>query len=651
VANDNPAPAEAVNTLMHASEYLKSIAAAQAFTRDARGLRMLAPEEIKTLKEQHNAAEDWSRVWVGQGFNPHKVVGCYFSGDVELGTFKERIEIEPGVTIGSGVYNCDLKNVAVGDNAYVSNNTLIANYYIGPNAIVEGCGSVICTGKTAFGNGQRVSLGNEAGGRETALFAEINVDLAARIASFRRDRDIIMDYEAAVEQYARAATSRIGVIEARAVVKNTPKIFNTYIGSGAVIDSAISIENTTVLSNVAEAARIASGACVRDSIVQWGSIIETHAIVQHSALCEYSGVDSHGKVTRSLIGPNTTVSCGECISSLLGPFIGFHHQSLLISVFWPAGKGNLGYGANVGSNHTSKAPDQEMWIGEGLFFGLGVNIKFPADFTRAPYSIIATGISALPQRCTLPFSLINVRAEHFTGVSPAYNEILPGWVLSDNIYAILRNERKYAIRNKATRSVLGYEVFRPEIVDLMVAARIALQSVEAKEPCDRATVVDVGHTQLGAVYTDRDIKGLGKNFMKETARLEGIKAYTFYIRLYALRGLRMALRFCFKTNRDHTRVLQENFIDDPRYEHERNLLLAEFPGKSIAEMLRELASQSETMFLEILVSKEKDDFRGARIIPDYMLAHVPAAQDAFVVTAQRESEELKAEIVQMLKRL
>ncbi len=473
-------PAEIVARLMRGSEFLKSLAAAQASNHENRGLRMLTTDEIKTLKDQHNAAEEWSRVWVGKEFNPHKVVGCYFSGEVELGVFKERIEIEPGVKIGSGVYNCDLKNVSVGDNAYVSNNTLIANYYIGPHAIVEGNGSIICTGNVSFGHGQRVSFGIEAGGRETAVFAELTVELAARIASFRSDRRILEEYERAVEKYMQAATSRIGVIESYAVVKNTPKIFNSYIGSGAIVDAATSVENTAVLSNVAEPARIASGACVRDSILQWGAVVETHAIVHHSVLCEYSGADSHAKVTRSLIGPNSVVSCGECISSLLGPFVGFHHQALLISAYWPDGKGNLGYGANVGSNHTSKAPDQEIWPGEGTFFGLGVDIKFPADFTKAPYSVVATGISTLPQRCAMPFSLITVRAEHFTGVSPAYNEILPGWVLSDNIFAVLRNERKYAIRNKATRSTFGYEVFRPEIVDLMVAARGALRGIAEK---------------------------------------------------------------------------------------------------------------------------------------------------------------------------
>lgn len=78
-----------------------------------------------------------------------------------------------------------------------------------------------------------------------------------------------------------------------------------------------------------------------------------------------SHADKHGKLLGALLGPNSGVSEGEISASLVGPFVGFHHQALLIAAMWPAGKGNVGYGANVGSNHTGKAPDQELRPGEG----------------------------------------------------------------------------------------------------------------------------------------------------------------------------------------------------------------------------------------------------------------------------------------------
>ena len=71
----------------------------------------------------------------------------------------------------------------------------------------------------------------------------------------------------------------------------------------------------------------------------------------------------------SVLGSFTTVAEGEVSSSLVGPFVGFSHQSLLVAAFWPAGRGNIGYGANVGSNHTGKRNDQELWAGEGVFYG------------------------------------------------------------------------------------------------------------------------------------------------------------------------------------------------------------------------------------------------------------------------------------------
>lgn len=60
------------------------------------------------------------------------------------------------------------------------------------------------------------------------------------------------------------------------------------------------------------------------------------------------------KLTHSILGPDSGVGAGECHHSLVGPFVGFHHQALLIAAIWPLGRGNVGYGANVGSNHTSR---------------------------------------------------------------------------------------------------------------------------------------------------------------------------------------------------------------------------------------------------------------------------------------------------------
>jgi hypothetical protein len=140
----------------------------------------------------------------------------------------------------------------------------------------------------------------------------------------------------------------------------------------------------------------------------------------------------------------------------------------------------------------------------------------------APYTIIASGVTCLPQKFNFPFSLINAPGATIPGLTPAYNEVFPGWVLSDNIYMVMRNEGKYKKRNKAKREQFVFEVFRPEVVDLMIDARKRLMAVQAKQE----------------VYSgDKVIRGLAKNYMTESSRQKGVDAYTFYIRYYALKGL------------------------------------------------------------------------------------------------------------------
>src|SRR5207249_2655638 len=96
-----------------------------------------------------------------------------------------------------------------------------------------------------------------------------------------------------------------------------------------------------------------------------------------------------------------------------------------------------------------------------------VNIKYPADFSRAPYTIIASGVTTLPQKITFPFSLVNNPSSPYPGISPAYNEIIPAWLLTDNLFTLKRNEGKYKARNKARRTPFEFDVFRPDTIDLM----------------------------------------------------------------------------------------------------------------------------------------------------------------------------------------
>lgn len=234
----------------------------------------------------------------------------------------------------------------------------LSNYVVKDRAVLFNNGIISCSLSAVFGNGVEIPVAIETGGREVKLYADITIDEAAKIAGSRHDKKLLAEYDKKISRFVKDITCACGIIEEGVVIENTQKILDVFVGPYAVIDNAVLVKNTTILSNKEEKAQVIDGAYVKDSIIQWGSEAASGAIVDSSCLTEHSHVERHGKVTQSILGPNTGIAEGEVTASLVGPFVGFHHQSLLIAAFWPEGKGNVGYCANVWSNHTSKAPDQ-----------------------------------------------------------------------------------------------------------------------------------------------------------------------------------------------------------------------------------------------------------------------------------------------------
>lgn len=595
-------------------------------------LRPVGKDLGTALAQNGNVCSDWSKVRVAAGFDPSRVRNCVFEGAVVIGKFDAMAEVSPCVKVPTGLSASRITNCVIADNALVADTKLLANYLVGKKAVVFANGIVAANPPCVFGTGQVLPVALETGGREVEVYAEITVGVAARIATSRRDASLLESYHKLLEDYLSKIGGERGFIGEAAVVRNCPTIRDTFVGPHAVLDGVTLVENCAVLSNAEEQTRVEGGALVKNSILQWGCHVSSMTIVQDSVLCEHSSAERHGKVTESILGPNTSIGEGEVTASLVGPFVGFHHQSLLIAAYWPEGKGNVAYGANVGSNHTSRLPDQEIRPGEGNFFGLGTNIKFPSDFSRAPYSIIATGATTLPQKVTFPFSLINTPTARIANIPPAFNEIVPGWVLARNIFMVKRNENKYIKRNKARRFKFDAEALRPEIVDMMLHARKTLTKVGGRE-----------------VYTGKDIPGLGKNYLAEANRTAAVETYTFYIQYYALTGLLRELQQIIarggKIASDFLRTRSSN----RRWEHERKILLRELADNDLRRSLRLLADMEKKIAHDILEAKRKDNIRGERIIPDYADAHPPAEEDSFVKEILRLAESRRKEIGRLLR--
>ena len=599
-----------------------------------RNIRQLTREETDQLQLQGNSADDWTKINVCSDFTPSHINNCRFFGTCYLGSFTGISTNHQTVSLPTGIYDSVIIDSCIGNECSIWNARGINNYFIDENAALFNIGTLSCSPSAAFGNGREIIIGIETGGQEVLSFADLTIEIAQGICQYR---DAIPQYSDFIKAYTDQCKIGFGIIESGCSISNCGNIIDSYLGTSSQCANTTLVQNSTILSSPEESVKVSNGAYIRNSCIQWGSHVDSMAIVDDTILTEHSHVERHGKVTHSILGPNTGIAEGEVTASLIGPFVGFHHQALLIGALWPEGKGNIAYGANVGSNHTSKAPDQEIYCGEGMFFGLGTNIKFPSDFSHAPYSIIATGVTTLPQCMTFPFSLINSPSLHIDGVSPAINELIPGWVLSDNLYTIKRNEGKYKKRNKARRSDFTFDVFRPEIIELMLDARGRLRE---------STVVK-------EFYLESDIPGTGKNFITHQNLLKAIETYSQHIEHYCLDGLYKQCSMLLRTSQP----VNENTIltaspDNPYWKHQSQLCKSEgFLNRLLRDNLERLATLVSQAAQQVQAAKEKDDIRGSKIIARYNTVHTSSAEDGFVRETIADSKLSREDIFTVIDKL
>ncbi len=550
--------------------------------------RALNLDELHLLEKQGNLLRPGALVLAGPGFDPTRVHGNRFSGRVVL---------------SGEVYASSLSDVELGPDVVVEHCPSLRRLTVGARSLVRNS-TVDCTATTNFGAGTVIRAGLETPGREIRIWDGMTLEAGEQYLS-----DPIL--RAQVGKLAKSLFFDRSVLCDDVQVIDSSGIDQVFLGPGTSARGVLRMENCTTLSSMEEPVRLGPGVQLRDTILQWGCEVDSSAQINSSILLEHSGSERQALVSESLIGPNSIVGGGEVTACFLGPFVGFHHQSLLIAAWWPEGRGNVGYGANIGSNHTSRSPDQELWAGEGTFFGLATAVKFPANFQDAPYTILASGVVTLPQRLALPFSLL-LDEPLDTAETRGLNRVVPGWVLRENVYLLLRNEAKYQARNRARRHSFDLRIFRPEIVEKLWKARVLLANIEGKP-----------------VYTKADIAAVGKNYMLEEDRREALATYREFLRYAALK------------------LFAEQELDGVPCDAEwlrglfRRINLDYF---SLEQNLVAYLEEERRIWTASLRAKERDDHRGAVIIPDYETFHRPAEEDDFLLNKREGLDQLLEKI-------
>ncbi|CAM9705930.1 unnamed protein product [Discosporangium mesarthrocarpum] len=283
------------------------------------------------------------------------------------------------------------------------------------------------------------------------------------------------------------------------------------------------------------------------------------------------------------------------------------------------------------------------------------------------------------------------------------------------MFMVLRNEDKYRKRAKARRNRTDWPIFRPDLVYLiadarrrLVAAGVASEQRHLPPPPEEEGGSGAG---LGGgvpvVYVgDRAVPGLGKNYMTEDSRREGVEVYTLHLRRYALRGLLARLEAGIRVDlpgdgnnsKGHpsksllggvggrmpppvangpilTDLLTRPSLGSSRleagrggdkivaaaeveaaaeaWELQRSLLVEEFGGgkMEVEQLMKELIQIEEKVARDVEDSKGRDDKRGAQVIPGYADAHIPAKQEAAVKLAISIKDDIERKAHAVLSRL
>lgn len=366
--------------------------------------RLLSDEEIGILEENGCTAEDWTSLNVDYDFNPAFIRNVRFYGTVNLGVFEKNIEVTNGFMKHSGISNATLRNVTIGDNCLIENvGCYINNYVIGDECCICNVATMETTAEATFGEGNTISVLNEAGNGNVVLFRGLTANIAALMVAHPDDKDL----SAALKTMARNDISQRladrGTIGNCVRITNTTEITNTNIDDNCEVNGACRLSDCTLAAAPDDSVYIGSGVICENSIIADGSSVLNSAKVFNCYVGEACQITNGFTAESSLFFANTYMANGEACAAFCGPFSASHHKSSLLigcmTSFY-----NAGSSTNF-SNHAYKmGPVHYGTLERGSKTASGSHTLLPA--TIGAFSMCMGKISGHPDTRRLPFSYI-----------------------------------------------------------------------------------------------------------------------------------------------------------------------------------------------------------------------------------------------------
>jgi len=316
-------------------------------------MRKLTEQEIQQLLAQGCSAADWSLISVGEGFDAQYVQDAHFSGTVTMGAFREEFALPGGIKIHSGIAHAHIHNCEIGDDVHLWNiHNYIANYRIGRGTCIENVNAVLVDGVSTFGNGVRVPVMNEGGGREIPIFDHLSAHLAYILTLYRHRKEMVRILDQMIDDYAQSVASDMGEIGKDVRILNCGSIKNVRIGDCAQLGGVSRLKNGSINSNASAPVKMGSGVKCIDFIISSGVEILDSTIVDKCFVGQGCVFDKHYSAGESLFFSNCQGMHGEACAIFAGPYTVTHHKSTLL-IAGMFSFLNAGSGSNQ-SNHMYK---------------------------------------------------------------------------------------------------------------------------------------------------------------------------------------------------------------------------------------------------------------------------------------------------------
>ena len=378
----------------------------------------LTAEQIAVLEAQSCRCENWSEVTVAEDFDPKYVRNVNFSGQVRLGSFNKTFTLAGGIRKHSGIYHATLHNVIVGDDCMVEHiRNYIANYIIGDGSYIENVTDLITYGETSFGNGTKVSVLNETGGREVAIHEHLSSHEAYITALYRHDQRLVDSLNALVSKYVESATSTVGVIGKNVEIMDAMHIVNVKIGDCARIKGTSRLRNGSIVSCAEAPVNIGMNVIADDFIIESGSSI-TDGVTLTRCFVGQACILGHGySASDSLFFSNCQGENGEACALFAGPYTVTHHKSTLL-IAGMFSFMNAGSGSNQ-SNHMYKlGPIHQGIFERGAKTTSDSYVLYPAKI--GAFSLVMGRHVNNPDTSDLPFSYL-IEQQGVTYIIPGVN--------------------------------------------------------------------------------------------------------------------------------------------------------------------------------------------------------------------------------------